>query len=212
MRKLVQVYRRLLESFGPQDWWPVRNGFKPPSLEVCLGAVLTQNTSWRNVEKALESMKKAKCNTLEKVSGTPQRELERLVRSAGFYRQKAERVRTLVRFMVSKGSGFRKVGREELLDIKGIGPETADSILLYACNRPFFVIDAYTRRVFSRLGVVKGSEGYEELREMFEHALPRDADVYREYHALIVELGKRYCKKRPVCEGCPLSRSCSFKN
>ena len=106
------------------------------------------------------------------------------------------------------GSGFRKVGREELLGIKGIGPETADSILLYALGRPYFVVDAYTRRVFSRLGVVKGSEKYEELRRMFEQALPKDGKVYREYHALIVELGKRHCRKKPLCEECPLGGFC----
>lgn len=222
--KLMSVYETLLDSFGKQDWWPCSGSFSPPEWEICVGAVLTQNTNWTNVEKALENMKRAGKTDIMDLLGMKSMELEKLVRPSGFYKQKAERLKILADFVAGFG-GFRgfaeKIEREHLLKVKGIGPETADSILLYAVGRPVFVIDAYTRRVFGRLGNIRGLEspaaktkgkkqpfGYEEWRNFFESDLPKDAELYKEFHALVVELAKRHCRKRPECEGCPLNKGC----
>jgi endonuclease-3 related protein len=209
--KLHEVYSTLLKSFGRQNWWPMEKGFDPPEWEVCVGAVLTQNTSWANAEKALENLRKAGKTGVLDLPGTGQRELEKLVRPSGFYRQKALRLKGLADFVMGFG-GFRgfaeKAEREGLLGVRGIGPETADSILLYALGRPYFVVDAYTRRVFRRLGILAGDEDYEEIRNFFESGLKKDPEIYREFHALVVELAKRHCKKNPECLGCPLGKKC----
>jgi endonuclease-3 related protein len=199
------VYRRLLEHFGPQGWWPKRNCFSPPELEVCVGAILTQNTAWKNVEKALENLREAGCTDLKALAGTSREMLEGLIRPSGFYRQKAGYLKGLFGFM--EGRSLKDVAREELLALKGIGPETADSILLYACGKPRFVVDMYTRRVFSRLGLLK-EQDYHRVQAYFESSLPRDVEVYREFHALIVELAKGFCRAKPACSGCPLGEIC----
>lgn len=229
---LVRVYERLLVSFGPQGWWPVSGKFAPAEWEVCIGAVLTQNTNWANVEKALAGMAECKMTNVSNVQYAEKGRLEQAIRSSGFYRQKAERLRTLAEF-ISDFGGFRSfaktVTRNELLSVKGLGPETVDSILLYALNRPVFVIDAYTRRVFTRLGFnlvdrerkfgrqapEKPREDYELWRWFFETAIPKhDSDeararMFKEFHALIVELAKRHCRaSRPACGNCPLNESC----
>jgi len=239
---LIQIYETLLGSFGPQGWWPVggKGGkFSPPELEVCVGAILTQNTGWNNVEKALANMKSMKIKSMQKLMNTDIARLEEAIRPSGLYRQKAERLRTLSGFITAMG-GFRqfskKVTREQLLDVKGLGPETVDSIMLYALNRPVFVIDAYTKRVFSRLGFNLGEkrtkfwrpvpkrprEEYELWRWFFESGLPSSSksgkqasshasdqvSIYKEFHALIVELAKRHCKARPDCNECPLDSHC----
>jgi len=206
-KDLNEIYRKLLKSLGPQKWWPMKRGFKPAKLEICVGAVLTQNTSWKNVEKALQNMKKAKITTVDRILDTPQEELEKVIMPAGFYRQKAERLKLLAKFIRTVEKNFDKVERKDLLGIKGVGPETADSIMLYACNRLCFVVDAYTRRVFRRMSFLKGTETYEEIRKLFEEALPKDADVYMEYHALIVELNKTYCRYHK-CDKCPVAGYC----
>jgi endonuclease-3 related protein len=193
----LTVYDTLLKSLGGQDWWPMHGGFNPKEWEVELGAVLTQNTSWKNVEIALGNLKREGIVSRGDVRKIPVKRLENLIRPSGYYRQKAKKLKNLAGF-----SG--EITRENLLGIWGIGKETADSILLYAYDRPFFVVDAYTRRVFSRLGFVGKEWDYERIREFFEKNLPRKTSVYREYHALIVELGKRFCRKRPLCDGCPL--------
>lgn len=208
--ELENAYRSLLDRFGPQGWWPSDGGFRPKELEVCIGAILTQNTSWKNVEKALAELRK-ECRTVEELAAARKGRLEKLIRPSGYYRQKAERLKGFAEFILDYG-GIRKflkgVTREELLSIKGIGPETADSILLYACSKPWFVVDLYTRRVFSRFGLVREKGSYQKVQELFMEGLERDVDAYREFHALIVELAKKHCKKRPACEKCPLASGC----
>ncbi len=174
--------------------------FSPPEWEVCIGAVLTQNTNWGNVELALRNMKGKGIISREDIKKIKEKDLAGIIRPAGYYNQKAKKLKILASF-----SG--KPARDNLLGLWGLGPETVDSILLYAYNRPYFVIDAYTKRVFSRLGV-KLREDYEEWRNYFESRLPRDVNLYKEFHALIVELAKNFCKKRPECRKCPLSGRC----
>ena len=209
----IQVYRRLLKEFGPQGWWPVQNGFYPPEWEICAGAVLTQNTNWGNVEKALMSLRRAGITTPSKILKVHNHVLKNYIRSSGYYTQKAHRLKALAEF-VSQFEGeksfLRGVDRKDLLLIHGIGPETADSILLYAANKKFFVVDAYTRRVFTRFGLIKEKWDYDKVRLFFEKNLPKDADVYKEYHALIVKLGKETCKSVPLCTKCPLAGPCRY--
>jgi len=188
----AELYEKLLERFGEQGWWPMSNGFEPPEWEVCVGAILTQNTNWKNVEKALENLKKSGVISPDDIIKIEKSKLEQIIRPSGFYRQKAERLRIFADFVLGFGP-FKKfsesVTRVQLLKVKGLGPETADSILLYALNRPVFVIDAYTKRICRMLNISK-SQNYEELRSFFENSLPKDVKVYKELHALIVELGK----------------------
>ncbi len=190
---VMGIYKRLMKQHGPQGWWPCRTGKK---FEVCIGAILTQNTNWNNVEKALDNMIKADCISAEKIAAMGTRKLQSLIRPSGFYRQKARRLKEFSNFILGFGTldnFLRKVTREELLNVKGIGPETADSILLYACGKPYFVVDAYTRRMFLSLGIIE-SEGYEQIRGFFEARLPRNAELYREFHALIVRHAKECCR------------------
>jgi len=203
------IYRALLARFGPQGWWP---GETP--LEVCLGAVLTQSTNWGNVERALAALRKATGLDFAKLRALSEGELARLVRPAGFFNQKARRVRLLLEWLYGRCSGdftrFEAVPTEtlrgELLALRGIGPETADSILLYALARPVFVVDAYTRRVAGRHGWADARSDYDELAALFTAGLPRDAAVYNEFHALFVRLGKEHCRRRdPRCHPCPLA-------
>ena len=203
---LLGVYEKLLNKFGHQEWWPVERNFEPKDWEVCLGAILTQNTNWKNVEKALDNLDSAGLRTPESIVRTPLKKLEKIIRPSGFYRQKAKRLKALAEFVLSFGGfeNFRKnVKRSELLGVKGIGPETADSILLYACGRPYFVIDAYTRRLVRHLGWDKKfglKTDYESLREFFERNLPRDVPLYKEFHALIVEWGKFRKRSAPTAK------------
>ncbi|MCD6590803.1 MAG: endonuclease [Candidatus Aenigmarchaeota archaeon] len=196
----IDAYYKLLKKFGKQDWWPVKRNFIPKEWEICLGAVLTQNTNWNNVEKALDNLAAHKFLTPKDILGLEQKKLEKIIRSSGFYKQKAVRLRELAKFVTKFGSfeNFRKnVRRDELLGVKGIGFETADSILLYACRRPYFVVDAYTKRFVRHLGWDKKfglKMDYESLREFFEENLPKNVSLYKEFHALIVEWGKRVKK------------------
>lgn len=209
--RLLDIYNRLLEEFGHQGWWPAHRNFQPQEWEVAIGAILTQNTNWNNVEKALDNLESKKINNFEDILKLKGSELKTLIRPAGFFNQKAERLRKLSEFVSGFGSfkDFKKkIEREDLLQLNGIGPETADSILLYACDKPYFVVDAYTRRVFSRMGVLKGNEDYETIRRMFEKTMPKNVDLYKEFHALIVVLAKRICKKKPACQECPLEKNC----
>ncbi|MBI4015037.1 MAG: endonuclease [Candidatus Aenigmarchaeota archaeon] len=187
---MMQLYRELLEKHGRQEWWPCRTKNR---FEICAGAVLTQGTSWKNVEKAISNMAGAQAMGAAKIAAMPMPRLERLVRPSGFFRQKARRLKALARFVSSYGSfaAFAKnATRDALLEINGIGKETADAILLYACGRPYFVVDAYTRRLLSARRMISGNEEYDEIRELFEKSLPRSVPVYGEFHALIVEEGK----------------------
>jgi endonuclease-3 related protein len=210
--ELIPIYRKLLSRFGRQGWWPMTNGFSPPEWEVCIGAILTQNTNWLNVERALLNLKNERIITPADMSGEKEDSLREAIKPSGFYRQKAARLKTFADFVLGFGTFGefkRTVTRGQLLNVSGLGPETADSILLYALGRPVFVIDAYTRRVFSRLGF-KNSNNYEEWRLFFESGLPKDVNVYKELHALIVELAKKYCKAKPLCNMCLLNKICSF--
>src|SRR3990172_5256382 len=189
----LDVYRRLLKEFGPQGWWPVQNGFSPPEWEACAGAILTQNTNWGNVEKSLASLKEGGVTSPQKMLKLHNHKLKSFIRSSGYYTQKAHRLQALAEFVSqfeNEKSFLKGVDRKDLLLIHGIGPETADSILLYAAGQKFFVIDAYTRRIFSRFGMIKEDWRYDKVRLFFEKSLPKDADVYKELHALIVRLAK----------------------
>jgi endonuclease-3 related protein len=205
---LQDVYDRLLAAYGPQHWWPGRTPF-----EVLVGAVLVQNTAWQNVTKAIENLHQRDLLEPAALYAVPVEELEELIRPAGYFRVKARRLRNLLALVVERYGGslkkmFRRDAaalREELLAINGIGPETADSILLYAGGLPVFVVDAYTYRVFARHGWIGFEAGYHEMQEHFESGLPRDAALFNEYHALLVRVGKEHCRKAPRCQGCPLA-------
>lgn len=214
--RFIIIYRMLLDSYGPQRWWPVtppgetkpRYSGGPRSagqrFEVAVGAILTQNTAWINAERAIEELNRRGLMTPAALRCVPEEALARAIRSAGYYNQKAKRLKILAAFY-RRG---KRITRESLLALSGIGPETADSIMLYARGVPFFVVDAYTRRVFGNLGLIRSEAPYDEIRLAFERNLPRRAIVLKEYHALIVEHGKKTCKKRPICEECLLKWLC----
>jgi endonuclease-3 related protein len=210
MLSLVQLYQLLLDFYGYQGWWPVDEGYHAsrgtdPRDEIIIGAVLTQNTSWRNVEKALENLKKYGELSLEFIRQVSTKELEELIRPSGFYRLKAQRLKHIAEFF-NPTDVVEKVSREELLKVKGIGKETADAILLYAGGRLSFVIDAYTKRLFKRLYGLGGS--YEDLKAYVEENILKDLTIYKEFHALIDEHAKTYCKSTPWCGGCFLKNFC----
>lgn len=204
---LMTIYNRLMESYGPQFWWPADTQF-----EVIAGAVLTQNTAWTNVEKALENLRKAGELGLDQIHRLDHDALAALIRPSGYFNIKSRRLKTLCDWMVEQGGleALEKSStaalREGLLSLQGIGPETADDILLYAFNRPVFVIDAYTRRLLMRLGLVEGKEPYETLRRGFEISLDRDTMLFNEYHALIVRHAKEKCTFAPDCRHCSVER------
>ncbi len=205
---LAEVYRRLYGAWGPQGWWPGRT-----ATEMVVGAVLTQNCAWSNVEKAISRLKAARALSLRRLYDASPDELHEWLRPAGYYRVKARRVRALAALVVeSYGGRLSLLLREEperlraiLLGVHGIGPETADSILLYAAGAPYFVVDAYTRRILTRHGWLREPASYDEVADLFHDALPRQAPLYNEFHALLVRLGKDHCRTRPRCEGCPLN-------
>ncbi|MDO9583149.1 MAG: endonuclease III domain-containing protein [Desulfomicrobium sp.] len=206
---LLEYYHAMRAGLGPSGWWPGQTPF-----EIALGAILTQNTAWANVEKALHNLRAAGLLDPQALFRVREEELAALILPSGFFRIKAVRVRNFLQFL-DRACGLdletlqdRTVEqlRPALLEVSGIGPETADSILLYALGLPSFVVDAYTRRIFSRHGLVPADIGYGELREFFMDALPQDASLYNEYHALIVRTGKGWCAKREgKCALCPLA-------
>ncbi|MBI4126467.1 MAG: endonuclease III domain-containing protein [Deltaproteobacteria bacterium] len=206
--KLLEAYRLLSDSFGPRHWWPAETPF-----EVMVGAILTQNTNWKNVEKAIENLKKAQVLSPQKLYNLPPTTLAKLIQPAGYFRVKAKRLRHFLKyFLETYGGDVKKMEagsleklRAELLGVNGIGPETADSILLYALNKPIFVIDAYTKRVLNRHGLCAEDDGYEELQNIFMDNLKPDVSLYNEYHALVVEVGKEFCRTTPKCSQCPLN-------
>ena len=205
------VYRRLVRRFGHAAWWPGESPF-----EVCLGAILVQNTSWTNVERALRGLRRAGRLSFAGLHPLSAPRIAGLIRSSGTYRVKARRVRAFLDFLGGAYQGEVEPMREEdpwilrrrLLAVHGIGRETADSIVLYAAGLPVFVVDAYTRRIFSRLGLVDGGLDYDEIQRFFMERLPRDAALYNDYHAQIVRLGKDVCRPRPRCHECPLDALC----
>lgn len=192
---MKHIYKQLLKKHGPQKWWPVRHAFSPKEFEICVGAILTQNTNWRNVEKALRNLSDDGATKAEIIAAMPLPKLQRLIRPSGFYKQKAKCLKNFADFVCKfNGTFYENVTREELLSMNGIGPETADSILLYACNKPYFVIDAYTRRLLLQQKAIKGTEGYDEIAQMFEKSLPKNVPLYQEFHALIVAEVKNHRK------------------
>jgi endonuclease-3 related protein len=206
---LTEIYELLYERFGPQHWWPGQS-----MLEIVVGAVLTQNANWKNVEKAIGNLKNAKSLSVKGLCDMDMTELARLIRPAGYYNLKAKRLKNFINCLVDDFDGslssMRKLDtrrlREMLLSINGIGPETADSILLYAFEKPVFVIDAYTARVAVRHRLIEPDIDYESLREFFESNLPQETRLFNEYHALLVRVGKEFCRPRPKCAGCPLEK------
>ena len=207
--QLEELYRRLLRFYGPQNWWPADTPF-----EVVVGAILTQNTAWKNVEKAIANLKREGVLDPETMLRMSDDALRELIRPAGFYNQKTRRLKAVCRLIVDSGGVdelFKlpvDVLRGTLLSVKGIGPETADAIILYAAGKPTFVIDRYTHRLFVRLGLWRGGYNYEGIKAFVEGQLEPSVDTYREFHALIDEHAKRTCRKAPLCISCPLTDLC----
>ena len=204
----MRYFMAMSENLGPMRWWPARTPF-----EVIVGAILTQNTSWGNVERAIANLRSAQMLTPSAISAARMARLAALVRPSGYFRQKAKKLKAFVRFLQQEYGGSLKrmfdtpteVLREKLLSVHGIGPETADSILLYAGEHPVFVVDAYTHRIFGRHGITNGKPDYENVRALVEAALPRDSQLFNEFHALVVNTAKNWCrKKEPRCAECPL--------
>lgn len=208
-----QIYNKLNAHFGFLNWWPGDTKF-----EIFVGAILTQQTTWKNVEKAIANLKDSNSLSIEKISSMELPKLEKLIRPSGFYRQKARRLKTICKTILKEHGTFENLLairkdklRETLLSYKGIGKETADSIILYAAGKPIFVIDAYTRKSMNRINpLINWDIEYDELRDYFERRLKKDLNLYQDFHAQFVELGKNYCKNKPLCSACPLKQMCSY--
>jgi endonuclease-3 related protein len=209
MPPFLDAYERLLSAFGPQKWWPGESPF-----EIMVGAVLVQNTAWQNVERAIANLRDAGVMEPRAMYAVSPAELAELIRPAGYFQVKTRRLRNLLKFVVEEYDGSLETMfgtsphslREQLLSIHGIGPETADAILLYAGGLPTFVVDTYTHRVLARHGWAGYDADYHQIKEQFETALPADASLYNEYHALLVRVGKDFCRRSLArCDGCPLA-------
>src|SRR3989338_2027549 len=211
MHNLQQIKNIMREAYGPQGWWPIDGKYDPgfkdrkkspnEQFEIAVGAILTQNTAWTNVEKSLRALKDAKILSPSAILNVNTEHLAAIIRSSGYHNQKARKLKELAK------SDLTSPTREHLLEIWGIGPETADSILLYAYNHPTFVIDTYTKRIISRLGIIKKQQKditYDELQELFHNQLPGDHRLFNEYHALLVQHAKQRCRTTPRCTDCPL--------
>ncbi len=206
---LQDLYDRLFDAFGPQNWWPAESPF-----EVIVGAVLVQNTNWQNVRRAIENLRREDLLQPRALYEVAAEELEALIRPAGYFRVKARRLRNVLHLLVERYDGSLEAMfatglpelREQLLAVNGVGPETADSILLYAGNLPVFVVDAYTHRVLGRHGCIDPEADYHAIQDCFQSELPEDVALYNEFHALLVHVGKHFCRKRrPKCDECPLN-------
>ncbi|AQU06540.1 endonuclease [Dehalococcoides mccartyi] len=212
-QNLADIYQRLLKKYGPQHWWPAESRF-----EMMAGAVLTQSAAWTNVEKAISRLKEANLLSAEAILQAADSALAESIRPSGYFNVKVRKLKALSNWLQTGYGGQAEklleiessVLRNELLSVWGIGEETADSILLYACGKPVFVIDAYTRRIFSRLGLTEKEAGYDHLQRLFTANLAADAALYNEYHALIVRHAKEHCRVKPCCEGCVLKDVCRF--
>ncbi len=206
---LDEYFNSLFTAFGPQHWWPGRTPF-----EVVVGAILTQNTSWKNVELAIANLRRARLLTPSAIEKIPIGKLQQAVRPSGYFRQKARKLKAFCAFLRFEYRGSLKrmfaqsipILREKLLGVFGIGPETADSILLYAGGHPVFVVDAYTKRMLSRHGWIRGDAKYDDVRWIFERQFPGNGARFSEFHALIVQAAKRFCRAKPSCDACPLER------
>jgi len=207
-KNLEEIYKRLYAKFGPQHWWPGKTKF-----EIIVGAILTQNTSWNNVEKAIRNLKHHGFLTPQRLKEASVRKIAALIKPAGYFNVKAMRLKNFIHFLFKEYDGsLEKMSKEywanlrmKLLNVNGIGPETADSILLYAFNKPVFVVDAYTKRVLARHNLIGRHADYQSIQNLFTDNLNQDAKMFNEYHALIVRLGKELCKSKPLCEICPLN-------
>lgn len=207
MPNTLQLYRKLFDSLGPQQWWPADSPW-----EVMIGAVLVQNTAWKNVERAIENLREADLILPQRLVEINQAELSELIKPAGYYRLKAKRLQNLMRFVVDEYDSSLEVMknvemqrmRAELLTVNGVGPETADSILLYALEQPALVVDTYTLRIFARHGWIDYGADYHQLQEHLASELPEDVSTYNELHALLVHVGHHYCRRQPKCQECPL--------
>ncbi len=208
-KQLTGIYQLLFDRFGPQRWWPGQTQF-----EIIAGAILTQNTNWANVEKAITNLKAADRLTHEKLHHLDVSQLAELIRPAGYYNIKAKRLKNFINWLFENYDGkltnLENLDtdrlRAELLAITGVGRETADSILLYAFDRPIFVVDAYTARIAFRHQLIEPDADYERLRELFQSNLPQDTKLFNEYHALLVRVGKEFCRPKARCPGCPLEK------
>ena len=208
-QRLMEMFDMLLKHFGPQNWWPAET-----ELEMMVGAILTQNTNWKNVEKAIKNLKNENLLSMDSLKSLPVNDLAEKIRPAGYFNIKANRLGNMINFIVEKYdgdvsnflSGETGVLRKGLLSVKGIGPETADSILLYAARRAIFVIDTYTYRILNRHGMVEDQSSYDELQGLFMDNLPDDPSLFNEFHAVIVKAGKEYCRRKPLCNRCPLKQ------
>jgi endonuclease-3 related protein len=205
---LLEIYRRLWGAFGPQGWWPGETAF-----EVLVGAVLVQNTAWKNVERAIGNLREANLLDPHALGAVALPDLAELIRPAGYFRLKARRLKNLLDFVLNEHGGSLDAMfavnlpdlREQLLRVNGVGPETADSILLYAGQLPTFVVDTYTARVLKRHGWIEPEAGYHAIKEYFESNLDGNVELFNEYHALLVRVGHLHCRKTPKCEECPLN-------
>jgi len=207
VKKLLSIYHTLFNFFGQQGWWPAET-----KLEVIVGGILTQNTAWKNVEQAIEALKREGILNIKELIKIEELKLAATIRPAGYYNVKAKRLKNFMDFIDKDyGGDINRMFstplftlRKKILKVKGIGFETADSILLYAGEKPIFVVDAYTKRILSRHGIITDGVSYQYIQELFMRSLPRDISLYKEYHALLVRLAKTYCKTKPNCTGCPL--------
>lgn len=208
-KKLLKLYDRLYKSFGPQHWWPARTKF-----EIIVGAILTQNTAWPNVEKAITNLARERLLAPASLRDAKKKRLAYLIKPSGYYRIKADRLKIFANFLFERYDGNLKKMfsqdtqslRQELLKVKGLGKETADSILLYAGKKPIFVVDAYTKRVLSRHNIISDGNNYDSIQRLFMDNLPPDPSLFGEYHALLVKLAKDICKKIPKCDLCPVRK------
>ena len=199
---MLNLYKTLLKAYGRRGWWPTTSDNK--KFEIILGAILTQNTSWKQVEKAIANLKNNDLISQEAIKKVSLRRLASLIKPAGYFNQKAKRLKIINQFLEKN----KNPTRDQLLEVNGIGPETADSILLYAFNQPAFVIDTYTKRIMQRIGYKE--ESYGGLQALFQDNLPNDYKIYNEFHALFVEHAKTYCRKKPLCQKCPLNSRCNY--
>jgi endonuclease-3 related protein len=205
--QLLRIYQQLYNALGPQHWWPADSPF-----EVIIGAILTQNTSWNNVERAIQNLKEKELLSPLKLYNVRERWLARIIKPSGFFNIKAKRVKQFMHFFFEyyQGSVEKMFAedmlplREKLLTVNGLGPETVDSILLYAGGKPVFVVDAYTKRIFSRHKLIPYPTDYDEIQGLFMDNLDHDAQLFNEYHALLVYVGKHFCKSKPRCDQCPM--------
>ncbi len=223
---IKKIFQTFHAKYGKQNWWPVtQKGETQPKytggpktvkqkLEVIFGAILTQNTSWKNVEKAIINLNKKNLIDVDKILKISNAELAELIKSSGYFNQKAKKLKNIAKFL--KKFSINRLGKLEtnklktlLLQVNGIGPETADSIILYAFNKPIFVVDAYTKRIFSRIGLVKKKAKYEEIQDFFHKNIKKNSKLFNEYHALIVRHAKKYCRKKPFCKECIIKNVCN---